>query len=265
MGASFALALGRARPAVELLGVDRDDHTVRRAVQLGVVSAASPEAELIAGSDLVVLAVPVGQMRSVLAQVAPYVGGAVVTDMASTKTSVMEWAAELGIDLVGGHPMCGLERSGIDAADPTIFRGARWLLTRPEPMVESVVKAVGAVPVIIEAAEHDALVAGVSHAAFMVSTAYVLAMAAAPGWERMQGLAAGGYRDMSRLAAGDPDVYQGIAATNAAEIAVQLEAVEKTLAELRGHLAAGDGRLRGLFEAAREIRLRWEREREAGA
>src|SRR5205823_8505773 len=100
----------------------------------------------------------------------------------------------------GGHPMCGREESGIDAADPALYRGAAWILTRPDPAVEQAVHSVGAIPVVMEPERHDRLVAGVSHVAFLLSVGYVLALAEAREWPQMARLAGGGFRDMSRLA-----------------------------------------------------------------
>src|SRR5436190_2195202 len=90
------------------------------------------------------------------------------------------------------------------ARDRSLVKGAAWVLTRGEPKVEEVVNAVGAIPVVMEPDRHDRLVAGVSHVAFMLSVGYVLALAEAREWPQMGRLAGGGYRDMSRLAAGDP-------------------------------------------------------------
>src|SRR5258708_28961560 len=96
--------------------------------------------------------------------------------MACTKSDVMVWAAAAVVDLVGGHPMCGKESSGIDAADASLFKGAPWLLTRSEPALVDLVEAVGAHPIVMDAETHDRLVAGVSPAAFLLSVRYALAL-----------------------------------------------------------------------------------------
>jgi prephenate dehydrogenase len=181
----------------------------------------------------------------------------VVTDMASTKVDVMEWAAEAGIDLVGGHPMCGKELSGIDAADASIFKGAPWVLTRAEPAVVELVEAAGAHSMVMDAATHDRLVAGVSHAAFLLSVGYVLALSRRKDWPEASRLAAGGFRDMSRLAAGDPDLYAGVTKTNRDNLVVMLDAISAELVKLRRHLEADDPRLVELFEEAKSVRDRW--------
>jgi prephenate dehydrogenase len=252
MGSSLALALRRARPDVSLAGGDPDAATMRRARALGIVEEGDPLA-----ADLLVLAVPIAAMPEVLSGLSGRRG--LVTDLASTKARVMRWATAAGVDFVGGHPMCGRELAGIDAADPDIFQGAPWVLTRDEPAVTGLVRAVGSRPVFLDAERHDRLVAGVSHAAFVLSAAYVLALAGDADWEAMQQVAGSGFRDVSRLAAGDPGLYAAIVSTNREHLAEALRGVEASLARMRRHLEAGDGRLVELFEEARLTRERWSR------
>lgn len=260
MGSSFALALKKARPEATIVGSDRDAQAVRKALDRGIVSAANTDLGPVSMADVVVVAAPIGALRGVFAQLGPSAGGRPVTDMASTKSTVMEWAAAEGIDLVGGHPMCGKEASGIDAADAALFENAPWVLTRDEPRVTELVEAVGARPVVMDAVTHDRLVAGVSHAAFLLSVGYVLALSRRSDWPQSSRLAAGGFRDMSRLAAGDPDMYAWVARTNREHVVELLGAVQKELARLQRHLEADDPRLVELFEEAHAVRERWARQ-----
>jgi prephenate dehydrogenase len=260
MGSSFAVALKRARPDVVVVGSDRDQRVVVKALEREMVSTASSDISVVELADVVVIAAPIRAMRGLFADLAGKTGGKVVTDMASTKATVMEWAAEAGIDLVGGHPMCGKELSGIDAADPSIFEDAPWVITRAEPVLSELIEAVGAHPVVMDAATHDRLVVGVSHAAFLLSVGYVLALSQRKDWPEASRLAAGGYRDMSRLAAGDPELYAGVARTNRENMVEVLDAITSELAKLRRHLEADDPRLVELFEEARSVRDRWARQ-----
>src|SRR5258708_39808298 len=104
----------------------------------------------------------------------------------------MGWAGAAGIALVGGHPMCGKESSGIDAADASLFKGAPWLLTRSEPALVDLVEAVGAHPIVMDAETHDRLVARVSHAAVLPSVGYVLALSRRSDLPEGSQLAGGG-------------------------------------------------------------------------
>jgi prephenate dehydrogenase len=259
MGASFALALKKARPDITLVGSDRNPVVVRKALDRGIVVTANTDLTVVEVADLVVIGAPLGAMRELFAQLALLAGGMLITDMASTKADVMEWAAAEGIELVGGHPMCGKERSGIDHADASMFEGAPWVLTRDEPRITQLVEAVGARPIVLDAVTHDRLVAGVSHAAFLLSVGYVLAVARRDDWPEASGLAAGGFRDMSRLAAGDPDLYAGVVRTNRENLVEMLDAISAELARLRRHLEADDPRIIELFEEARRVRERWSR------
>ena len=260
MGSSLALALKQSRPDVVVVGSDKDPTTLRKAVDRGVVASASADLAVVEISDMVVLAVPILVLRQVFSNLRGHVAGKVVTDMASTKVSVMEWASESGVDLIGGHPRCGKEMAGIDAADPALFQGAAWVLTSSHPAVSHLVESVGAHPLVMDAATHDRLVAGVSHAAFLLSVGYVLSLSSRSDWPEASKLAASGFRDMSRLAAGDPQLYAGISRTNRAHLVEQLDAISATLARLRRHLQDDDPRLVELFEEARSVRLRWQKD-----
>jgi prephenate dehydrogenase len=260
MGSSLALALKEARPDLVVVGSDRDPATVRKALDRGIVETASADLAVVEIADMVVVAVPILALREVFSGLGSLVADKVVTDMASTKGSVMEWASSSGIDLVGGHPMCGRETAGIDAADAAIFKGAPWVLTRAEPAVTEMVESVGAHSLVMGAETHDVLVAGVSHAAFLLSVGYVLSLSGRSDWADASKLAASGFRDMSRLAAADPSLYAGIARTNRANMLEQLDAISASLARLRRHLEADDPRLIELFEEARSVRERWARE-----
>ena len=257
MGSSFAQALKVARPDVVVVGSDPNPVVVRKALDREVVASANTDLSVVEMAEVVVVAAPINALREVFAQIALKAPGVPVTDMASTKAAVMEWAAAEGIDLVGGHPMCGKEAGGIDAADAAMFEGAPWVLTRDEPAITRLVEAIGAHPVFMDAVTHDRLVAGVSHAAFLLSVGYVLALSHRADWPDASRLAAGGFRDMSRLAASDPDLYAGVTRTNRENLLEVLDAISKELARLRRHLEADDPRLVELFEEARDVRERW--------
>ncbi len=260
MGSSFALALKRARPDTVIVGSDPNPIVVRKALERNIASTANTDLSMVPMADLNVIGAPINALPEGFARLGVAGEGKPVTDMASTKATVMEWAAAEGIDLVGGHPMCGKEKSGIDHADGSMFEGAPWVLTRDEPHVIELVEAVGAHPVILDAITHDRLVAGVSHVAFLLSVGYVLALSHRADWPEALRLAAGGFRDMSRLAAGDPDLYAGVTRTNRENLLEVLDAVRQELARLYRHLEADDPRLVELFEEARSVRERWERQ-----
>ena len=250
MGGSLALALRRRRPEWERVGADADPLVLRRALAEGIVVEGDPHQ-----ADLVVLAAPIPALPALFAEYAGHPG--VVTDLASTKQTVLAWAESAGLDLVGGHPMTGREQAGLAAADEALFQGAPWALTRDDPLVRELATAVGAHPILLDAARHDRLVAGVSHAAFAVSAAYVLALAGDDAWPEMAALAGPGFRDLSRLAAGDPALHAAIAATNRTALLRVLDDVEASLARVRAQLEAGDDGFAELLGEAKRVRDGW--------
>lgn len=257
MGASFAMAVKKAQPDVTIVGFDTDPGTVHKAMTRDIASVADSDLSVVDMADVVVVSVPILAMRDVLASLDSHVDGKVVTDVASTKVNVMDWALASGIDLVGGHPMCGREVAGIDGASADLFKGAPWILTRNDPTVAALVESAGAHPIVMDAATHDRLVAGVSHAALLLSAGYVLALSGRADWPDASRVAASGFRDMSRLAAGDPAMSAGIMRTNRDNLLEQLDAITASLGRLRRHLEADDPRLIELFEDARSVRERW--------
>src|SRR2546429_4812850 len=254
MGSSFALALKHARPDVTVVGSDRNPLVVRKALDRGIVASANTDLSVVEMAEVVMVGAPLNAMRELFAQLAVKAAGKPITDMASTKATVMEWAAAEGIDLVGGHPMCGKETSGIDHAEADLFEHAPWVLTRDDAWITELVEAVGAHPVVMDAGTHDRLVPGVSHTPFLLSVGYGLALSRREGLPPASRLAAGGFRDMSRLAAGDPDLYAGVARTNRENLIETLDAISAELTRLRRHLQADHPRPAEPFQEARPVR-----------
>lgn len=241
------------------------------AVNEGVLDAAAttPEAA-IAGADLVVLAGPPTACLDALESLAgPWRGvlgpATVITDVASTKASLIGRADALGLRFVGGHPMAGLERSGYAAGRADLFVDRPWVIVpgarasdADTDRVEELAAACGSRPVRLGADEHDRAVAGISHLPLIMAAALVEAVAGrpgseAPGWPTARLLAASGWRDMTRLARGDPAMGAGIAATNRDALASRIREMEAILAEWRTSLEDGTGEaeLRARLEAVR--------------
>jgi len=232
LGTSVALALRSAGAEVWL--TDRDLRAVRLAVDRGAGTQGPPPQPV----DLCVLAVPPGAVAEVLyaAQGAGY--AAAYTDVASVKAVPLREAAERGCDLsafVGGHPMAGAERSGPEAARADLFTGRPWVLT-PTPATSpaalgaarALALACGAEPVALSADEHDRAVAVVSHVPHLLAALAAARLADAPA--ALVALAGQGVRDVTRVAASDPDLWAGILAANAGLVADVLDAVAADLA-----------------------------------
>lgn len=207
------------------------------------VAARSPEAA-IDGADLVVLAASVPACLAMLDELAgPWRSAlapdSVITDVASTKSALVLRATALGLRFVGGHPMAGREESGYGAARGDLFVDRPWVVVPggDEPAaerVEALARAVGARPVRLSAQAHDDAVAGISHLPLLVSVALVETVAGAPGaerpgWSDAGSLAAGGWRDTTRLARGDVEMGAGIMVTNGAPVVARVRDLIATL------------------------------------
>lgn len=228
-------------------------------------------ARAVRDADMAILAVPPLAIREVMESIAPHLkSGAVVTDTASTKADVMEWARTIlpdTVSFVGGHPMAGKTQS-IEGADADLFRDATWCvvpsLKADEAAVQTVlgmVNALGAEPLFIDASEHDAYVAGVSHLPFLLSVALMRSVSRDNGWRDMKHLSAGGFRDASRLAAGSPEMHRDICATNRGAVLRWLDTVIEELQHERSLIASGsseaDETLLAHFTEARDARADW--------
>jgi prephenate dehydrogenase len=252
IGTSVALALRERGAEVSL--TDRDPSFVRLAAELG---AGVPLRDGDPPADIAVLAVPPAAVAATLLDAQKRDLARFYTDVASVKSRPLREAAELGCDLttfVAGHPLSGRERSGPAAARGDLFLGRPWALC-PTPeaapaatdAVTALAKACGAQTVVVGAEEHDRAVALVSHGPHVVAAAVAARLASAPGVAL--GLAGQGVRDVTRIAAGDPDLWIGILSSNASPVADVIDDVAADLKATAAALRAGtDPAVTGLLE-----------------
>lgn len=270
IGGSMGLALHKARAAQQVTGYDLGKGVSDRARRVGAIDQAYDSlADAVRGAELVILATPVGAMRALLQKLSTALSpGAVVTDVASTKAQVISWAEEFlptSVSFVGGHPMTGKELSGVEAADANLFQNRVYCLTptaRTRPIainkVSSLVETLGARVRFLEPAEHDGQVASVSHLPFLASIALVNTAANGPAWTDASLLASSGFRDVTRLAAGSPEMYRDICLTNSDSIARALDEYIANLNALRERIVAHDRDISETFTQAQHIRLEWQ-------
>ena len=270
IGGSMGLALRQKRAAADVIGYDLGREVCDRARRIGAVDQwCDGLADAVRNAELVILATPVGAMHRLLQELATVLSpGTVVTDVASTKVQVISWAKELlpeDISFVGGHPMAGREVSGIDVADAALFRERIYCLTptantRPAAVskVCSLVEMLGARVRFLDAAAHDEQVAGVSHLPFLASIALMNTVAEDSAWNDAAVLAASGFRDTARLAAGSPEMHRDICLTNSAAIVGWMDKYIESLQVLRACVAGQKERMDEIFEQARRRRLEWQ-------
>jgi prephenate dehydrogenase len=258
IGGSLARAARRARPDVELVGIDRGE-ALDRASALGVFDRVGTDLSALAGTDIIVLAAPVRQNAMLLGRL----GGAItapvlVTDTGSTKRAILDAARVLPphVSFVGGHPLAGAARSGAEAARADLFQGRPWLLTpcdatRAASDVDRIaefVAALGAAPRVIDGEAHDRLIAFLSHLPQLTASALMHVVGTHVG-EPEVGLAGPGLTDTTRLAASPPAIWRDICATNADAIGPALDALIGTLQRLRADLVQGDA-IADVFDSA---------------
>ncbi|MGH2752810.1 MAG: prephenate dehydrogenase/arogenate dehydrogenase family protein [Actinomycetota bacterium] len=266
IGGSIALRVRRDDETVEVAGYDADPAALAGAVRRGAVThAARSVADAVTGADLVVLALPVDRIPAAVEDVARLVGAeTVVTDVGSSKGEVVRSAGAVPeLSFVGGHPMAGSERHGIEAADPDLFEDAWWVLTPTAgtssadySRVTDLVSRLGAKPIALDPAVHDALVARLSHLPQLAASALVEVAAGAGDKDALLGLAAGGFRDVTRIAASESGMWLAILRTNRIAILDALDGLEQRLRGLRRMLIEHRwDELRTFLEGARTARL----------
>jgi prephenate dehydrogenase len=250
IGGSLGLALRAARPDLEVVGITRNREEAEDAVRRGVVTEASGEPAAAASCELVVIAVPITAMPRTLQQLATALPpSTLLTDVASVKAPVLAWAEHALPEparFLGGHPMAGRTSSGIESADGALFHGAAWVFTpfpdqsldRFQPWIDLVLE-LGCRPTVMAADAHDRSVALTSHLAFTVSTAFTAAVRSAPQSSEALAIAGPGFRDMSRLADGDPGLYHAIATANRDHLLDAVDRFSGELAALRQRITEG--------------------------
>ncbi len=246
IGGSIGLALKAADlPGVEVVGHDRDHGVEVKAERMGAVDR--PEHNLpraVQGAGMVIIATPVLAVREVMEQIAPDLAeGAVVTDTASTKVHVMKWASEVlpsHVSFVGGHPMGGKETQGIDSAEVGLLQGRAYCICPAVEASEAAIRSVlglaqliGAEPMFLDPEEHDVYAAAVSHLPLVVSTALFHLLRSSPAWPDLGVMASTGFRDVTRLASGDPKMSHDIWVTNREALIHWLERMTAELQHFR--------------------------------
>jgi prephenate dehydrogenase len=261
IGGSLGLALKRSATPRTIVGWDADREATEQARVRGAIDHAVDDIRDTASADVVVVAVPVLAVREVFGTLAPALApSTVVSDVASTKQAVCGWASVLPCAFVGGHPMAGSERHGIAAARANLFDGATYCLT-PTPdtphsvldTLAALVEDTGARPYILDADAHDRAVAAVSHLPFMLSAALVDVAGSSPEWALFRALAATGFRDVSRLASGDPRMHRDICLSNSEHITSALRETARVLEDIATHLDDPDY-LQRWFEQTKRTR-----------
>ncbi len=255
IGGSIGLAL--RRDGWYVTGRDRNEANAERALALGALDAVGHDSD----AEVTFVATPVGAVSDQVAEMLATTSG-LVTDVGSVKSPMLSLMEDPRY--IGGHPMAGSELEGVDGARADLFEGATWVLTPVAgtddtafATIRTVVTSLGASVVSIPPDRHDSLVAVISHVPHLTA-ATMMRLAAERSEEHrpLLRLAAGGFRDMTRIAAGHPGIWPDICAENRDAIVEELDSLIEALGEVREVVAAGDrDRLLRVLERARRARI----------
>lgn len=271
IGGSFALALRKAHAVDSVVGFGRSEQTLVHAKQLGIIDRIGKDmAAEVADADLIMLATPVGQMAELMARIAPHIGPqTIITDGGSTKNDLVREAyAQLGSKVsqfVPAHPIAGAEVSGAMAARSDLFQWKKVVLTPlPENSAVSVDRVrraweqCGAMVSTMTPEQHDEVFAVVSHLPHLLSFALVHEIAQRDNRDLLLAFAASGFRDFTRIAASNPEMWRDICMGNRTALMAELQAYIAELNRISSALAAGDAaQLEETFLAARALRAGW--------
>ena len=261
IGGSIALAARQIWPASLVIGVDRKD-VLETAMRLHAIDVAADDLIVLAEADVVILAAPAKQNIALIADLDENVRQpAIVTDTSGSKRAIVDAARKLPprFTFVGGHPLGGAAKAGLEHARADLFNGRPWLLT-PEgdgsgeavEKLSAFARTLGAEPHVLAPAAHDRLLALLSHLPQLTASALMAVVGEGVG-ERGLALAGRGLADTTRLASSPPEIWRDVAATNADEIGAALDALIAVLEDLRRDLPRGD-RLSDIFTAANRWR-----------
>jgi prephenate dehydrogenase len=274
MGGSFALALKRAGLVQHVVGYSKSPTTTELAKRLGVIDVAAESAlRAVAGSDIVLVAVPVAATEATFnAMRAGIREGMLVMDVGSTKRDVVDTARRVLRDknqlthFVPAHPIAGSEQAGVAHADATLYNGRQVILT-PLPQTQpallqkatDVWTAIGAQVLRMTPENHDAAFAAVSHLPHLLAFAAFSAIAGQPAGRDYLSLAGPGFRDFTRIAASDPAVWRDILLANREEVLKQSQRFRLALDALEHTMLAGNGQaLEDMIRSASEARAAWQ-------
>lgn len=253
MGGSFALALKKAGLVQRVVGYSKSPTTTARALQMGVIDVEAPSALLAAaGADLVLLAVPVGATEATLKSIKHLVTPEMlIMDVGSTKADVVQAARNaLGSQIasfVPAHPNTGKEVAGVEHANAELYRGAKVILTPTERTLtshlhkaEALWQALGCDVRSMSPETHDAAFATVSHLPHMLAFAMMHSVIGQPQADAFLSVAGPGFRDFTRIAAGDPAMWRDILLANKDEVLAQAQHFQRALQAFEQALHTGD-------------------------
>ncbi|HOF32027.1 MAG TPA: prephenate dehydrogenase/arogenate dehydrogenase family protein [Burkholderiaceae bacterium] len=271
MGGSFALALKRAGLVKRVVGYSKSPSTTERARLMGVIDVEAPSALLaVSGADIVLLAVPVAATEATFKAIRHLVTPTMlIMDVGSTKRDVVDAARRVLREQMGGfvpaHPVAGREVAGVENADPDLYTGKQVILTPIErtrtvqlQQATDVWKAIGCHVTSMSPESHDAAFAAVSHLPHLLAFALMNAITGQPQGKEFLSLAGPGFRDFTRIAASEPNVWRDILLANREELLAQSKIFQRALQAFEQTIGSGNAdALEKLISQASNTRAHW--------
>lgn len=245
IGGSIAKSIRRVYPDSRIIAYNRTQEVLNEAMRKGVIDEAAWDITAAFGDcDYIFLCVPVITMRSFLKKLKGVIGfNTIITDVGSTKSGIHECVKELGLSrtYIGGHPMAGSEKTGYVNSSDSLFENAWYILTPGEEVpIETVssfselIRSLGALPLILSDEEHDYITAAISHVPHVISASLVNSvheLDSEKGY--MRAIAAGGFKDLTRISSSSPQMWQEICLANSENICTVLETFIRKLVDFR--------------------------------
>ena len=267
IGGSIAKAIRSYYPEYELIAFDKNRETLALAVQEGIIdTACSSIDDNFKGCSYIFLCAPVSWNTAYLSQLKDLIGsGCILTDVGSVKTSIHEEIISLGMEesFIGGHPMAGSEKSGFANSKAHLIENAYYILTPSEKMAAEKVEvcrqfisSLKAIPIILDYKEHDLITGTISHLPHIIASSLVnFVRDTDTKDELMKALAAGGFKDITRIASSSPVMWQQICLKNSRNISHILEGYIQALERAKQAVDRGDEEtLYSMFESSRDYR-----------
>ncbi len=271
IGGSLALALRPKFAGLQIIGVGRNADSLQDALNLRVIDIAETDlSQALKNAELVVIATPVAQTPHILSAILPYLEAqTVITDVGSTKSDVVAYAQEIlgekSAQFVAGHPIAGAEKSGVTAATADLFIGKNIVLTPAANCHKEAIQKVramwldtGANVSEMSAAQHDSIFAAVSHLPHLLAFALVDELASRTNAQQLFDFAASGFRDFTRIAGSNPEMWRDISLANRDALLHEIHAYQNALSKLQENLKNQDAAsVQSLFERASQARNNW--------
>ena len=268
IGGSLAKNLKKVDPGCKIMAVSHSKETCRRALEEKIIDVICENTRdpRFSECDILFLCAPAEKNISILPDLSDVIGeGCILTDVGSVKAPIHEAVKKLGLSsrFVGGHPMAGSEKSGLENATDHLFENAYYIITATEDtppesveVLRCLTLSLKAIPLILDPGEHDFITAAISHLPHVIAASLVNTVHDLDGkQEHMKTIAAGGFRDITRIASSSPAMWESICVENSSNISRVMDAFLDRMIEARDHMCSSDGGyIHRMFEKSRDYR-----------